>query len=199
MSSRSFPRLFCLVSGDDDLSLLPQLAALGIGFQVRDKARGDRDHLDLTCAVLESAREYDALVVVDDRLDVALAAGAHGVHLGHTDLPVAVARRLAPGLLIGATCRDRTEVESAAAAGADYAGFGPVRATTSKAGLPEPLGLAAVTTATGLLPLVAIGGLDVVSAAEARSAGAHAVAVIGAIWRHRDPLTAAKELLAAVA
>ncbi len=194
------PRLSCLVSDTDDLSLLPALAEAGVdGFQVRAKGVSTRQLVALGRAVLDAVRPYDARVIVNDRLDVALAVGADGVHLGADDLAIADARRLAPGLVIGATCRDRASAEAAAAGGADYAGFGPLFATASKPGLPSPLGLDAVGAATGVLPLVAIGGLTAATAAEARAAGAHGVAVIGAIWRHPDPLAAAKELVQAVA
>lgn len=196
--SHVLPRLFCLVDATDDLSLLPALAASGVdGFQVRAKALDDRALLDLVVTV--RAAVAGATVVVDDRLDIALAAGADGVHLGSRDLPVAAARALAPTLLIGATCRSADDVRRAAGAGADYAGLGPVFATTSKAGLPGPLGLGAVTDAAGLLPLVAIGGIDARTAAAARAAGAHGVAVIGALWRQPDPLAAAQDLVTSVA
>jgi thiamine-phosphate pyrophosphorylase len=202
--SRHVPRLFCLVDATDDLSLLPDLAGLGVdGFQVRAKALDDRALLDLVHTVRLALRGQGArqgvTLVVDDRVDVALAAGADGVHLGERDLPVEAARGLAPGLLIGATCRTADDVRRAAAAGADYAGFGPVFATASKDGLPEPLGVDELAAATGVLPLVAIGGIDPARAARVRGAGAHGVAAIGAIWREPDPLGAAKELVAAVA
>ncbi|WP_107704741.1 thiamine phosphate synthase [Nocardioides allogilvus] len=199
LSRSSLPRIFALVSAADDLDLLEGLAAAGVtGFQVRDKDATTRELVELTRLVLAAVRPAGATVVVDDRLDVALATGADGVHLGADDLAVADARRLAPDLLIGATCRDRGAVERAAADGASYAGFGPVFATTSKAGLPAPLGPDAIRSVTGALPLVAIGGVDAVGARAARAAGAHGVAVIGSIWRHHDPLAAAKELVTAV-
>ncbi|GAA4077755.1 thiamine phosphate synthase [Nocardioides kongjuensis] len=194
------PHLFCLVSQRDDLSLLPALADAGVdGFQVRDKSLATAALVALTRAVVAAVRPAGAVVVVNDRLDVALAAGADGVHLGADDLAVADARRLAPGLVIGATCRSRAEVVTAAGAGADYAGFGPVFASASKAGLPLPLGVPAVADAAGSLPLVAIGGITAATAGEVRAAGAQGVAVIGAIWRQPDPVGAAKELVAAVA
>ncbi|MBF4163583.1 thiamine phosphate synthase [Nocardioides acrostichi] len=194
------PRLFCLLGPDDDLRLLPGLVAAGVrGFQVRDKTGTDAAALALVAAVLDAVRPAGGVVVVDDRVDVALAAGADGVHLGADDLPVAAARRIAPDLLVGATCRDAAAVGRAREAGADYAGFGPLFATTTKTGLPAPLGCAALHAATGALPLLGIGGLDGGRAAEARAAGAHGVAVAGAIWRHRDPLASARELLDAVA
>lgn len=193
------PRVLCLVSGADDLGLLPALAEAGIdGFQVRDKAASTRRLVELTRRVIASVAAYGATVSVDDRVDVALAAGAAGVHLGADDLAVADARRIAPELLIGATCRSRQDVEAARVAGADYAGFGPVFATSSKDGLPDPLGPDAVTAAAGVLPLVAIGGIEATNAGEVRAAGADGVAVIGGLWRQRDPVQAAKELVTAV-
>lgn len=203
------PRLWCLVDATDDLTLLTRLAEVGVGgFQVRAKRATTAELLRLTRVVLASVRPYGARVVVDDRLDVALAAGADGVHLGADDLPVHDARALADAsgaaaadgtrFLVGGTCRDRAQVEAARDAGADYVGFGPVRATTSKTGLPDPLGVDAVARAAGVLPLVAIGGLDVTTVPAVRAAGAHGVAVIGAIWRPPDPLAAAEALVRAV-
>ncbi|MEX0429096.1 thiamine phosphate synthase [Nocardioides sp. DS6] len=194
------PKLFCLVSSSDDLALLPALAEAGVdGFQVRDKSATTRELVELTRVVRGSVEMYDATVVVNDRVDVALAAGAAGVHLGADDLPVREARRIAPRLLIGATCRDREQVAAAAHDGADYAGFGPLFATQSKSGLPDPFGLGALAAAHGVLPLIGIGGIDAVRAGGARAAGAHGVAVIGGLWRQPDPLVAAKELVTAVA
>lgn len=190
------PRLFCLVSTDDDLSLLPGLAAAGVdGFQVRDKSATTRSVVALTAAALDTG----ACVVVNDRLDVALAAGAHGVHLGRHDLCVADARRVAPSLVIGATCRTPEQVAVAAAEGATYAGLGPLFATSSKAELPSPLGVPTLSTAVGPLPLIGIGGIDASCAGSVIGAGAHGVAVIGGIWRQPDPLQAAKDLVDAIA
>jgi thiamine-phosphate pyrophosphorylase len=193
------PRLFCLVSDRDDLSLLPALAEVGVdGFQVRAKALRGRALVALAERVIAAVRPAGAVVVVNDRLDVALAAGADGVHLGRVDLPVPDARRVAPDLLIGATCRSRSHVLAAQAEGADYAGFGPVFATASKDGLPDPLGVAAIGAAAGVLPLIAIGGIDAATAGEVVAAGAHGAAVIGGIWRQPDPVAAVKELVAAI-
>lgn len=194
------PQLFCLVSASDDLSLLTALAEAGVdGFQVRDKQVATRELVELTRVVIAAVRPFHASVVVNDRVDVALATGADGVHLGADDLRVGDARRIAPDLLVGATCRDRGAVERAHAAGASYAGFGPVFASRSKTGLPEPLGPDGIRAAVGVLPLVAIGGIDAAGASAARAAGAHGVAVIGSLWRQPDPLLATKELVKAVA
>lgn len=202
--TRPVPRLVVLVDRTDDPGLLPGLVACGVdGFQVRAKRATTRELLALVGTVREAVGPYAAQVVVNDRLDVALAAGADGVHLGADDLPVADARRVADAagrrdLLVGATCRDRAAVERARADGADYAGFGPLAATSSKAGLPDPLGVAALTAAAGVLPLLGIGGVDAALARRAVAAGAHGVAVIGAVWRPPDPLAAAQELVDAV-
>jgi thiamine-phosphate pyrophosphorylase len=193
------PRLFVLLDQGSPLGLLQPLAELGVqGFQVRDKQASTACLLRLTELVIAATRPFGASVVVNDRLDVALAAGADGVHLGAEDLPVAAARRLAPGLLIGATCRARADVEAAARDGADYAGFGPVFATASKDGLPAPLGVPAVAEAAGVLPLIGIAGVDADNASDVLAAGAHGVAVIGGLWRQPDPLQAGKELVRAV-
>ncbi len=194
------PRIFCLVSSTDDLSTLSELAEVGVdGFQVRDKEATTRELVEFTRVVLAAVRPFGATVVVDDRLDVALATGADGVHLGADDLPVElateIATQIAPHLLVGATCRDRAAVEKAAEAGAAYAGFGPVFATASKPGLPPALGLPAITAASGVLPLIAIGGIGAGRVRPALAAGAHGVAVLGALWREPDPVAAAKELV----
>lgn len=227
------PRLMCLVSSTDDLALLPALAMAGVdAFQVRDKTL-DRDRLvaftQHVMALVPAAK-----VIVNDRLDVAITAGADGVHLGASDLPIAsaramvdraVARRfLMPGFLVGATCRSSADLSAATAAGADYAGTGPVFATTSKAGLPEPLGIeglraalsactnpsapdgeigtstesAGSTVSADALPVLAIGGITADNAPEVIAAGAHGVAVIGGIWNDPDPVLAAKRLTAVV-
>jgi thiamine-phosphate pyrophosphorylase len=98
---------------------------------------------------------------------------------------------------VGGTCRDRNALTAARAAGADYAGFGPIFATSSKHGLPDPLGTEALAAAVGILPLIAIGGIDAKRVDAVRAAGAHGVAVIGAIWNAPDPVEAAAQLSAA--
>lgn len=195
----SVPRLTCLVSEHDDLTLLPRLAAAGVdGFQIRAKSYDARQLIELVTVVIGGVRPAGAHVTVNDRVDIAIAAGADGVHLGTDDLPVEVARQLAPKLVIGATCRSVAAVEAAADAGADYAGVGPVFVSSSKVGLSDPLGIDGMRAAIGTLPVVAIGGITASEAPEVLAAGADGVAVIGAIWRHPDPMQAAEELLTAI-
>lgn len=191
----SVPRFQLLVDSHHDLTLLPPLIDAGVdGFQVRAKSLSDDELLEFTERIITVARPLGASVIVNDRVDVALATGADGVHLGAHDLPVARARRIAPRLIIGGTCRSRSSVQAAWDAGADYIGFGPIFATTSKAELPPPLGVRALSAAAGLLPLVAIGGITASTADDVRRAGAHGIAVIGSVWNSPDPVAAAKDL-----
>ena len=190
------PKLMCLVSSVDDLSLLPALVAAGVDcFQVRDKTLDGAGLVALTRTALATG----ATVVVNDRVDVALVAGAHGVHVGATDLAAADVRRIAPDLLVGATCRSADDVAAAAAAGADYAGVGPVFVSSSKAGLPEPLGPSGLGEVVGgALPVVAIGGIAPHNVGPVADTGAHGVAVIGGIWREPDPVAAVRALAEAL-
>jgi thiamine-phosphate pyrophosphorylase len=137
---------------------------------------------------------------VNDRVDLAAASGAHGVHLGQTDLPVREARALlGPGRLIGVSVEDAAQAARAEADGADYLGVGPIYATGSKADAGPAVGteqLIRLRRATRL-PLVAIGGITRDRVAATLAAGAAAVAVIGAVAAAPDPETAARELAAA--
>ncbi|MBO9522803.1 MAG: thiamine phosphate synthase [Nocardioidaceae bacterium] len=175
------------------------LAEAGVeAVQVRDKDADDRALLAFATAAVAALRPLGVRVILNDRVDLALAAGADGVHLGAQDLPVSAARALAPTLLIGATCRSRAAAVAAAREGADYAGVGPVFATTSKAGLPAPLGVEGLAEVTGVLPVVAIAGIDAGRVPAVLAAGAHGVAVLGAVTNAADPPTAAREIAAAL-
>lgn len=191
------PRLMVLVDETNDLELLPALVAAGVdGFQVRAKSLNDAGLLELTRRVLAFAGP--ATVLVNDRVDIALLSGASGVHLGANDLPIGEARHLAPGMLIGGTCRDAASVLAARKAGANYVGFGPIFTTASKSGLPDPLGPDAIRAAAEILPIVGIGGITHQNAAEVYAAGAYGVAVISAVWGAVDPVAAAKEIAGAL-
>lgn len=177
------------------------LSAGAPGLQLRTKQRSDRDWLRLATAVAARCREAGATCIVNDRADVAVAAGAHGVHLGADDLPVAAARAVVgPDLLVGATARDAEQAAAAVADGADYLGVGPVFETTTKAGLPAPIGpagLAAVAAAVDV-PVIGISGITAERVAEVLAAGAHGVAVTSAVTRADDPAAAVRGLLAAI-
>lgn len=138
-------------------------------------------------------------VLVNDRVDVALAAGAAGAHVGADDLPVAAARRIAPAeFIIGTSVGCDAEVAPARAA--DYVGIGPVYATTSKLDAGRAIGVdefARLARACEV-PAVAIGGVTPATAGSLRTAGASGVAVIRAVFGDPDPEAAARALRAAV-
>jgi thiamine-phosphate pyrophosphorylase len=179
-------------------------AALAAGVpsvQVRLKAGTDRERLAAISAVLERCRDAGATCVVNDRVDLALAAGADGVHLGADDLPVAVARRLlGADAVVGATVRDPEGARAAERDGADYLGVGPAFATSTKEVGVTPLGLGGVAAVAAVvdIPSVAIAGVTVDSAREITARGVAGVAVIGAVSRADDPLAACTALLDAV-
>ena len=139
--------------------------------------------------------------LVNDRVDLALALGADGVHLGDDDVPVDVARRLlGPDAMIGATARNPEAAKRAVDAGASYLGVGPAYATHTKSGLPDPMGAAGVAAVAGAVsvPVIAIAGVTVDRVAELRDAGAWGVAVVGAVYGAADPAAATAELLEAL-
>lgn len=140
------------------------------------------------------------LLVVNDRVDIALAAGADGVHLGQDDLPLAAARRIWPQGLLGRSTYSLAQALAAETEGADYIGVGPVWATPTKPGRPA-VGLELVSAVAGAglrIPWVAIGGVDAGNIAEVLAAGAAAVAVVRAVTAAADPAAAARRLHDAV-
>ena len=199
------PRIHCITDFPSydarALAVLEAVVQAGVdAVQVRAKSLPDREVLAFTRALVDRLAGTPATVIVNDRLDIALAAGAHGVHLGLDDLPVAEARRLAPaGFLVGGTCRHAGHAEDARAQGADYAGVGPVHRTTTKTGLPAPIGLDALREAAGVLPAIAVSGITAERVPEVMAAGAYGVAVASAICRSPRPELAARGLVDAVA
>lgn len=166
--------------------------------QVRTKAIDDRARLGTASVVLGVARAVGATCLVNDRVDIALAAGADGVHVGADDLPVAVARRLlGPGAVVGATCRDVEDARRAEADGASYLGVGPVYATSTKTGLPEPMGPAGVEAVAAAvdIPVIAISGITADNAAAVLEAGAWGVAVVAAVYGADDPVASLHQLV----
>ena len=176
-----------------------ELLAAGVRLvQLRDKEADGRRLYEQACQLLALTRPVGALLVIDDRVDVALAAGADGVHVGQDDLPAAEVRRLAgPGLLLGVSCATPEEATRAERDGADYLGVGSVFPTGSKADAGEPIGLPGlqrVVVATRL-PVVAIGGITAENAASVMAVGAAGIAVVSALMGASDPLAAARTLM----
>jgi thiamine-phosphate pyrophosphorylase len=189
-------------AGRDALGLAARALAAGAPvIQLRVKDITDRDLYDLGRRLVEACRSHGAACVVNDRVDIALAIGAHGTHLGADDLPVAAVRRIAgPAHLVGGTARDPGRAAELVAAGADYLGVGPAHATSTKDGLPDPIGvagIAAVATAVAV-PVIAIGGVTVERVPALLAAGAYGVAVVGAVSDADDPGAATAALLAAL-
>jgi len=166
--------------------------------QVRAKGCTDRELYEFARAVVELCAPAGTMCLVNDRVDVALAVGAHGTHLGAGDLPLAAARRIAgPGHLLGGTAREPELARQLVAEGADYLGVGPAYPTQTKTGLPDalgPAGVRAVADAVGV-PVIAIGGVTAARVAELLAAGATGVAVVGAVSGAADPGAATRELL----
>lgn len=165
--------------------------------QLRAKRLGGYDQFRRASQLVFLCEQYQALFIVNDRLDIALAVGAAGVHLGTSDLPVDVARRMVPpGFVIGFSPQSVDDVEAAAQLGADYVGIGPVFATGSKDDAQAPLGLDGLSRqiAASRVPTVAIGGITATTAGDIIAAGAAGVAVISAILGAADPTEAAQNL-----
>lgn len=168
--------------------------------QLRMKDASAREMTVLARALLTETRRAGALLFVNDRVDVALAAGADGAHVGQDDLPVAAARKIAPpGFLIGVSAETAELARRAQAEGADYAGVGPVYATGSKADAGDAVGVERIAevAAAVRIPVVGIGGITIGNAPPVLRAGAAGVAVISAIMRAGDPEAATRALLSA--
>jgi len=197
------PRLYAIVDPLDTGRAPQALAAALLDggarlLQLRLKDAPARVLLEEARAIVALVRAHGAMLIVNDRADVAAAAGADGVHLGQDDLPVAAARAvLPPGTLVGVSTHDLAQAAAAERDGADYLGVGPMFATTTKADALAPRGLAllAAVRAAVRCPLVAIGGITPETAPAVLAAGADAVAMIAALVRPADPAAAVRALL----
>ena len=169
--------------------------------QLREKDCGTREFIDEALALRPLLRDHNIPLIINDRLDVALAVEADGVHLGQRDMPIGMARKIAGNsLLIGISAESTDDALRAEQEGADYIGISPVFATPTKTDTAAPLGLEGVNKIRELvdIPLVGIGGINRDNAASVIEAGADGVAVVSAIVSADDPRDAAKELKALV-
>jgi thiamine-phosphate pyrophosphorylase len=166
--------------------------------QLRDKEASSGRLYRAALELRKITREAKVPFIVNDRLDVALAADADGVHVGQEDLPASVARRiLGAGKILGVSAETVEEAIRAEEDGADYLGVGPVfeaRGTKADAGEPVGIELIAQIRRRCRLPIVAIGGINAENARKVREAGADAVAVISAIVAADDIAQAARQL-----
>ena len=165
--------------------------------QLREKTAGSRDFYELALQVMQITQRYKLPLIINDRLDIALAVGADGVHVGQEDLPVAVVRRLlGPDKIVGATAATVADALRAEAEGADYIGSGAVFPTATKPGKPVlPLTVLTQIKQAVKLPVVAIGGITTSNLVELKSTGVDGIAVVSAIMNSDDPVAATKEIL----
>ena len=191
---RDLPRLCAITDrgmggGKSHAEITAMLIAGGARWiQVREKEMGPGALLVEARESVRVARDKGAIVVVNDRVDLAMLAGADGVHVGRDDLPAVEARRLmGKGAIIGVSTHSVEEGIAAAGLPVDYVAIGPVFATSTKEDAEPVVGIGAVRRLAGAidLPVVAIGGITIERAVEVIHAGAHAVAVIAALYDRR--------------
>jgi thiamine-phosphate pyrophosphorylase len=192
---------FYAVLDRDDMDLARALVRVSRVLQLRIKPHDGHADAAEVLRIARAARQvcdqFGAALIVNDRLDIALAANADGVHLGQTDLPIGDARRILlemrRTLWLGISTHNVAQVRAAVDAGADYLGFGPIFATSTKQN-PDPVqgvhGLAAAVAEARGVPVVAIGGVTAASAAEIYAAGASAICAIGSVNPTGDPTAA---------
>jgi thiamine-phosphate pyrophosphorylase len=167
-----------------------------VAVQLRDKDLEARALVRVARELREVTREAGAALFVNERVDVALAVGADGVHLGWSALPIDDVRAVAPGLAIALSTHELDEVRAAAAKAASFVVFGPVFDTPSKRGLLAPRGLAALAQACAVgVPVVALGGVDARNAGSCVAVGACGVACVRAVLGADDPGAAAAALV----
>jgi thiamine-phosphate pyrophosphorylase len=199
------PKILRLVAITDDAldhrpTLVDRVAAAVRGgatsVQVRLKNTAPREVVEITKAIIT---KVSVPVIVNDRADIALAAGAAGVHVGEADLPVAAIRRFVPpDFIIGASLG--SDAELANARDADYVGIGPVCSSNSKSDAGSAIGVAGFERLAGTVtvPAVAVGGITADRALQVILHGAAGVAVVNAIFTAADPASAARALAAAI-
>ena len=179
-----------------------ELAAMAVRggadvIQYRRKDGSTREMIREARRIREITRRAGVSLIVNDRVDVALAADADGVHLGTEDFPIAIARRLlGPHRILGGAGGSAGEARESAASGADYLGCGPIHPTSTKADTGDATGYSLLREVAQVvrLPLIAIGGITGMNAAEALRAGAHGIAVVAAVCGSPEPEEATRAL-----
>jgi thiamine-phosphate pyrophosphorylase len=207
MMPPSPPRVYLVTDASHGADLAPRVASAMRGLpsgvvavQLRAPGAAGRELLAQARPLLGAVRDAGQWLVVNDRIDVALAAGADGVHLPSAGVPPADARRLlGQDRLVGVSCHSASDVERAIAGGADFATFGPIFDTPSKRAFGAPVGTERLAEAARLgLPLLGLGGVDLSNAAEVVDAGAWGVAAIRAWLEADDPSAVVRALLEVV-
>lgn len=173
---------FC--GGRDPAEVIDELGSRGARIvQLREKNRSGRDLFELACRCREITAKYRMLLLIDDRLDIALACGADGVHLGQDDLPVAAARRIAPELIVGASTHNADEIAAAQCDGCSYLNIGPIYPTATKSVSCGALGVEFFKQLKPLVkvPFSVMGGIKARHIPELSALGARHIAMVTGI------------------
>ncbi len=190
---------FC--AGRSPLEVLEAVLESGVSLvQFREKDLDDEDMYGRALAFRQLTDKAGALLIIDDRLDIALAVKADGVHLGRHDLPISIARKLAPDMIIGASSHNAEQALEAERAGASYVNIGPIYPTETKQKTAAPLGPGIVTSIAEAttIPFTCMGGIKTHNINEVRSRGARHPALVTAVAAQPDPKAAAAELRAII-
>jgi thiamine-phosphate pyrophosphorylase len=199
----AFERLYFLTNDDEPVEQVAMACAAGIRWvQLRMKEASDAEVLAAALAAKPICERYGCMLLINDRVEVAMAAGVQGVHLGQLDMAVAEARRLlGEGKIVGGTANTIAQLREHRRQGADYIGLGPYRYTTTKKNLSPVLGLEGYRAImTGLraegvaIPVVAIGGIGAADVAPLLEAGLHGVAFSGMLVHAADPAALVRSL-----
>ena len=187
-----------LIRGRPLIDVIRAAVAGGVSVvQLREKNSSTREFVELGKAVVAELKRFSVPVLVNDRVDVALAVGAQGVHLGQSDMPCQLARELlGPRAIIGLSVETPEQAVAAEQLDVNYLGLSPVFATTTKTGLPSQLDLEGVRQirARSSHRLVAIGGINSGNAESVIQSGADGLAVVSAICAAEDPFDSARSL-----
>lgn len=165
--------------------------------QYRQKSGSTREMIRIAAQMKQVCSDRGVPLIVNDRVDVAIAAKADGVHLGQDDFPIPLARELlGQGMIIGASASNIEEAEKCLLDGADYVGFGPIYPTTSKDDAGSVKGIAGLVQVVKAVPvpIIAIGGISIDNVSEILQTGAHGIAVISSVCFQEDPEQATKAL-----
>lgn len=190
-----------LANGRSDLIWLEAVLSAGVRIvQLRDKDSNDRDLFEKALIFRKKTNQAGALLIVNNRVDIALAVDADGVHLGNSDLPAEAVRRLAPEMIIGVSTNTKEQAASAADRGASYFNIGPIFPTATKEGLSTFLGSEAIASfsATSSLPFTVMGGIKLGHVKELTSCGARRIAVVTALTQAADIESETRKWLAAI-
>ncbi len=193
----TLPKLYLITDrhqiqkGRHFLEVIEELLLAGVRMvQLREKDLSAAELLPLATELRELTKKHKSLLLINDRIDVAQAIEADGVHLGKHSLPIKTARHiLGPNFLIGASTHTEIEVESAKSQGADFITYGPVFFTPSKSSYGEPKGIESLKLICQDtdIPVYALGGIKEVNLADISPTGAHGVAMISALIANQYP------------